>query len=393
MVKMKKNKRAAIFTIAAIVMSTLLLSTYFSLLDTPINSRNEITKLRIKQSNSYIEQAEFFSKEILKKITETTLNGMINHMNSTKSFFKDEQKFTDTFTNCIHGENAETYCGPSLNEALNEFKNYGINYIGFDTFNITIKNKEIKLYQEDPWNIKIDVNLTINASDGYASWSINPMTITTSIPIIGMKDPTYFVPNNNSISPIIVTKYGNESRKIFTRNTSEWRVSTGFNDYMPEGMYFPTTTGVSYLDRLKNMKRTSSCCGIASFLPNDVVHESQQFSNEYKEYYGNLDYLFFKQYTTKIPWTLEKYDFWNQQDTINHQLPEVRALHNISNVTGENLNGTIVPKELWIDVNMTDPSTQYRNYTVPTGTPKCGDEICQEYIETCDSCSLDCPPC
>lgn len=396
--KIKITKKGAVFTISAIVITGIMLAVFFSFQETPADYHLKYVKTRVKQTNNYLNQIDDFVQENLREATSATLNEMVNNL--AVNGFTTPADFDKNLYSCIINESNLPWCSGqnSLQGKLTEFSAFGQKYVGLTNLTIKIKNgNDLQVTQTSPWTITTNVNLTVYAQDGFAEWNITNMSVSSTFPIYGMRDPTYFVKNGNAASIGIVDQYKNTTRVIFTREVSEWNTASGFNSNMGKGMYFNTTIGVSYLDRLRNNISASSCCGIASFLTNDVVNESQRYSKRYKETYGNYDILFFKQVPVN-PWTLQELNFWNNQP-INLQLPHIRGLVGINITTGANINQTIIPSGLTSEVYMPN-SVIPQNYTVTPTAQSIGDGICALGPESCDvadplkydpACGITCP--
>lgn len=394
------NKKGVIFTIAAVVISTLIVTMYLSLIETPADTKTELTRIKLRQSNFYISQIQEYTENIATQSTKKILQNITDKLIQDKNFPTTEQ-FQEIFKKCLINESVEGWCDQqtTIQQKLNEYAQFGEEKIGFQTLNITVKNQDqATIYQEDPWHIITEINLSIIADDNYAKWNIQDTTIKTKISILNMKDPTYQVANNNQNSQEIINEYGHE-KKITTRNTTEWLIPSTLNNYQPTGIYFHSKQGISYLDRLTNQIRPSECCGLNSLINTTTVYESQEHTEKFMQEYGSSDFLFYKQPDNAIiEWNLVLWDFWNNIETTNNKLTEVWAEINLNETTGKNINGSIVPNETATDTSM-PKSTPPKNYTIPLNTYDlliCGDGACkfpeQNNPDKPHYCLTDCTP-
>lgn len=335
------NKKGAIFTAIAIILSVLVISAYFSIQSHSITKESELANVKLKNSVYYIKNAEIYFEHAGQQALDEALEKTTNHI-ITNGFFESEQDYNDYFYGCLLEQNDCV----GLNGTLKKYQDFGKNHLNFDELNVIITNDSEMVNQTQPWYVNIKFNISIKASDGYAKWSIPTKEISTNISVLGRIDPTSEVAVSGAESTM--NAYKKEDNKIFTRNTSEWKNARTLNDYAETEVYFSTRDGISYLDRLKNVLNTSSCCGIASMVNKNRVNESDDIGST-----GHLDYRFYKNIQCSDEPLLPEplmFDFWYEED--GKDLAKVRSLAYINETTGEYLNGTIVTKHVPVDTGM-----------------------------------------
>jgi len=329
------GKKAAIFTIIAIVISALVIASFYALQEVPIDQSVNTNQIRIKTSNYYIKQAQDFAKLASAQVVKGILAKLTHNMIESGTFYPPGSFY--------FALNTGTRIG--IQHSLDTFANYGTDYLNFKNLSIKVKNgNEVSIYQTTPWTVDVEVNLSINADDGYANWSMNNITIKSNFSIIGMTDPT---------SSIV--SYGvAQSKTIKTLNRSAWLVPSTLNNNIDSGVYFNSTNGMSFLDRLANNK-TPSKYGIVSMLN---LTTAQNGGSDWQKY-SNVDFLFYKKIACGGSFgTIHKMNFFKA----NENLGEVRALVEINETTGMNLNRTVVLDNIPLDVGMPNPYTPGSNY-------------------------------
>lgn len=128
--------------------------------------------------------------------------------------------------------------------------------IGVDVF---LSNPSIKITQEDPWTLKINLstNLFLEDSGGKTSWNKTLNSI-SYVSIEGFEDPVYIINTNGLIAKkIIKTPY---EPLVEGLNTSNLSLHT-INSY-----YLSSTEAPSFLDRLQGDVNSESIQGIESLV-------------------------------------------------------------------------------------------------------------------------------
>src|SRR3989344_2660769 len=186
---MELNKRGIFFISIAIVIVTLLLTSYT--LYSKVQERKVIQK-RIETMNSFINSIEqdlerklfiagfrsLFTFE--NKIIET--GAYIGNVNA--SF--QEMFFNGTFNN----QSQSIMIGATFGELLKNMQDIG-NKISI-TINIT--NPRANLDQSDPWNVRVTVSgdLTIRDNSNLSAWNA-ALTVIEKVPISYFDDPIYII--------------------------------------------------------------------------------------------------------------------------------------------------------------------------------------------------------
>jgi hypothetical protein len=157
---------------------------------------------------------------------------------------------------------------------------------------ISLLDPKIELTQEDPWNLKIILNITINITDktNLVSWN-RPVSIESYIPILNLQDPLYS------------KETGGQIIKTITPTPYSIFVSTGNYDnltsHFENSYYKASTSAPSYLNRLEG-NLSADTNGIESLVHPELLSNTT-ISPKIKSL---VDYIYFDPSTdfdTSVP--------------------------------------------------------------------------------------------
>jgi hypothetical protein len=150
-------------------------------------------------------------------------------------------KFNELFMNgTIDGTNSSFMANNTLNDWMTKIKNES-RKIGI-IVNFTIKN--ITLYQDNPWEVKVNVSLNINVEDNMetSQWAKDTI-ITCAIDLDGLADPVYLIETNGLVENSIV-------KTNLTPFVSGTNISNLLS-HASKGYYTAFSKAPSYLMRLE----------------------------------------------------------------------------------------------------------------------------------------------
>ena len=248
-----KNKKGIIFTTLAIVMLSLFFLGFsmFAL----VQNREAIND-RVGSLNNFV----FFVEEDLPR--QLYISGFRTIFLFEKRILETGNYityFNDTFEECfyngtLYDETQELMNGATFSEIIDN-----INIKG-DKVNakVSLSNPSIKIFQEDPWNIKIilTTDMEIEDKSGLVSWN-KTKEIIAYIPIEGFEDPLYIVNGNGLVSNKI-------NKTNYTYFVSGVDVSN-LQDHLENSNYINSTDAPSFIDRLQG-KTSPSDYGIESLV-------------------------------------------------------------------------------------------------------------------------------
>jgi len=251
--KKKFNKKGMFFTLIVISLLSLFLVSYnvysFVLDRSPINNR-------IKTMNNFVFSVEqdlsrqlYISGFRIIFLFEKLISEEGNYITSFN------ETFNEAFQNgTIYGESQELMNGVTFSEiedSINQ-KGSGINV------NISLTNPNISVTQEDPWNIKVslEVNLLISDKSNLASWDRTSI-ITAHIPIENFEDPIYVVNTNG----MVTNKINQTPYTDFIDGGNVYNLLS----HVQNSYYINSSLAPSFLDRLQG-KLSANENGIESLV-------------------------------------------------------------------------------------------------------------------------------
>ena len=244
------NKKGVFFISVAIVIITLLLTTYT--VYTKVQERKIIQK-RIETMNSFINSIE---QDLERKLFIAGFRSLFTFENKiieTGAYIGNvNASFQEMFFNgTFNGQSQSIMIGATLNDILNDMQTLG-NKIAI---NLTLKNAQANLDQIDPWNIRITLqgNFTIRDNSNLSSWD-TILTATGIVPISYFDDPVYII-NTGSL---IVAKFNQTQYNSFD--------SLSLLDHTTKQYYKSSTQAPSFLNRFEGNLLVDSVYGIESLV-------------------------------------------------------------------------------------------------------------------------------
>lgn len=282
-----KNKKGQIFTILAI---TLIVLMFLSIQVYSHYRDKEAIKDRVKSMDSFLHSLEnnlerqgYISgfRIIFLANSEKILND--GYLTSVQDFF--EEAF---FNGTVDGTYKEVMLGATLDDIVASVNDKARKI----NVNISMKNTNISVSQEDPWNVKfvITSNFVMEDLQGLAKWE-KTQNITAYIPVTGFEDPVYLRNSgklSKKINQTIFEGYYNVSGDLM--NLSE---------HIQKGYFANNTDAPSFLKRLVG-DLTPDPNGIESFVDTNNLSNSgvdiTQFDPTGTK--TTIDYLYFNKSIT-----------------------------------------------------------------------------------------------
>lgn len=361
---LKISKKAAVFTIMSVLIVGIVLTAFFSLQDKPVDSGIKAIKTRVMTTNRFLDQIDEFAEIAARQALKNSIRKMTEYIYD-RGFEANPTTFDNRMKQCLstNGIHGSHFDCATMEEFFEELEQIGIDKGGFGCTpdcKLEIKvlgngiNQEVMIYQEDAWNLSIEVNFSIYANDGYATYNLSNQTVRNTISILSLPDPVHTL--DNPLAPV------NYRHLIYTRNVSEWSQNTTLNNYSESGVYFKLSNGVSYLDRIRHDPRPSSCCGIASLVNLSIVNNTGNLADYYEK--GNVDFMFYMPADLyDFGQDLYMLDFWqNENESAGRNLNQVRAAIGIEESTGRVLNGTVLLPTVPLETGMPNYTVSGQNY-------------------------------
>lgn len=339
------NKKGVMFTMATILLSTIIITSLFFFQETRIDQELQPASLRMQTINNHIRLSGDFYSNLMSQYTYEALENITNMLIAEGDYFAD---FDIEIERCfINGSvllgSSTNSCGDSFNKVLKSWDAYILENLNINSSS-TITS--INLTQETAWEVIAKFNLSLAIVDNYGTWKTQKSLVST-INIEGLKDPTYQIVHSD------VESHSYENR-INLSNRFDIGITTDFWQEKPSTLeqevidqkYFILNQTPSFLGRLKGDFSPSEL-GIVSIVKPSKTNINMNISH--------LDYLYWRQECVNGPHA--RYDFWSDDMNVAD-----RFSMNI-NASNPGLQDAIVPFQLGVFTNMSD-SKYYKPFTI-----------------------------
>jgi len=233
--------KGAVFTIIAIVLAANLLFFYVKQHQYSELERSKVIASRIRSMDTFMHDIEQDVDRGLYISAIRSLIGVTEYVAENGSFLSDfNQSFNEAMLNgTINGEIINITKDANFGTWIDKIADIGakldldISFIGLNVYP----------YQDDPWNVKINVHGILNMSDrkGLASWYRN-INLTTTIDILEFEDPLYTIVSG-----------GKFTNKIILSNLTDFvngADATNLKKQINNSWYIASPLAPSYLMRI-----------------------------------------------------------------------------------------------------------------------------------------------
>ncbi|MFT4282834.1 MAG: hypothetical protein ACMXX6_00225 [Candidatus Woesearchaeota archaeon] len=335
------NKKGVMFTLIAILLSTIILSSLFFFQETRIDKELEPASLRIQTVNNYIRLSSTFYENLMSSHAYNLIENIINAMIEEGEYLDD---FDFEVQRCfVEGEfsvnGVDFDCEVNFNEVLQEWDEYILQELNFNS-QTSLQN--IRLTQENPWEITVEFELSLEVEDSFATWHANK-SLRSFFRIEGLYDPTYEIthPDVSEFSYNNTIKFADLELEMLWQEKPSTLEQVVINQE-----YFFVNQTPSFLGRLQG-NFSPSDYGIVS-----IVKPSQTNINTN---ISHIDYLYWRQECQNG--LFGQYDFWSED------MNEAERFSMEINDSNPGLQDTIIPQTIASLTNMSD-TKYYQMYTI-----------------------------
>lgn len=268
------NKKSQMFTLIAVALVFLFFVSYeiYSF----VHERQAV-KTRVKTMESFLFSTEqnlerqlYISGFRIIFLAESEILRTGKYISNFSQFFNEA-----VFNGTINNNSSAIMLGATIPEIINSIQ------MQAEKFNLNINFSAVKVYfgQEDPWNIVINFNATLNLTDesDLARWD-KEERIKSYISIEGFEDPLYLV----STSSKVVRKINKTIYEFPSSNIADLSL------HLENKYYANNSDAPSFLDRLQGINLASNA-GIESFVY--LPDLSSQGINVYEK--SSVDHIYF----------------------------------------------------------------------------------------------------
>jgi len=266
-------RKAVLFTMAAFIIGLIVITVYTTLNYKDYYLETRINTIKIGTLNELYSDYKRYAEISVSTSLRKTLNAAALQINETKKFYSDNTTFFAVVNYCLNNDTsscnlfdkgAEPVVG-YMEEIKRLLENESV-LVDYRINQITFRG------QEDPWHLRVDLNISLNLTTPLASWN-NNLVENLSVPIDGL------------IDPLILNLTGKEqvikrSLYSFTGGTGNY---TKFLDFKKNKWYRDSTRAPSFIDRFY-LSLNPSDIGIETF-----INESDVVVNRSRSY---IDYLY-----------------------------------------------------------------------------------------------------
>ncbi|MBU0666720.1 MAG: hypothetical protein ABIC91_00085 [Nanoarchaeota archaeon] len=304
---MKKNmkksaKKGMIYTTVVLLFLTVLITVFYAYEGYKYGDRQDSIETRIKTMNEFIEDVHKDSLRAAYIAGFRTLIALEEHVSSTGEFLTDtNQYFRKAFYNgTIEGSTPEILYQSSFSTYLSRVNEKSGNI----DVKINITVIEVNLYQSDPWNVRVDLltNFSVIDKRGLAEWNYEK-NLSTTIPIISLKDPLYSVETLGRVQSFIIPT--NITEFVVNNDTDNLK------EHIENGYYKTSTEAPNFLMRFEG-DLSSNENGIESIVDISLLEKQEDIVIDYDR--SVIDYVYFGTQATNNKCNIEDMPSWFKID-------------------------------------------------------------------------------
>jgi len=287
------GKKAILFSLISVLFSVLFITIFSQNFATSNEDKIPGSNIRIKVIDTYVRNFETYIGDSIKLSTYRTLDEITKYRDNNGKFFNSFQQFNQTFYNCMTCGQVSCPGGDSCN--------LGTNYLVARLNNISVLSQQqlninttytinsIDITQNYPFEIEVTLDISYDITDDsegshYARWS-KRKTITQSVTIIGLLDPTGYLNDSTNTYNRTIKRYSG----ICQFDEACWNYTTTQGFYQDSSFRY-YRNGTSFLNRYWNDNEGVSCCGIETIIHPQEISTIDKNNSYIDHYYWNETY-------------------------------------------------------------------------------------------------------
>ncbi len=302
----KMGKKAVFFTFVACVFISLLIFSASVGENYEMREKSFVIETRIETMSMFVEDVEEDIERAAYIAGFRSMVALVDNIVSTGEYISDvNSSFKELFFNgTIEGINSSLLANNTFNYWISKIKQEASKV----NLAVDFTTKNFSIYQDNPWNVKLDLDIIIKVSDSedISSWS-RDKAVSSYIELEGFEDTFYVLGTNGLVENRI-------ERTIWGSFTNGSDISNLLNNTY-EGYYVEFSGAPSYLMRLEGDFGESEY-GIESLV--------------------DIDELSSKGVSTKDK-TIVDYIYFSDDDPVKYHVsgaPSWFKLDNVSNMHG-----------------------------------------------------------
>lgn len=277
---MALTKKAIFFTIISILLVGLILTSFSIVVGYKLRDKMNVIETRIMSMDGFIDDVDRDMERGLYISGFRSLLGLEQYIVTQGTFVTNiSSAFNEVIMNGTYNSTIISIAeGSTFADWMGKIKTEAAK-IGINV-NFTVNN--IKIYQAEPWSVRVDLNITLEVADerNTAKWN-NTRNVTAKIGIEGFEDPLY-----------IINSYGRVANLIFRANATNFNNDGVLIDHLLNSRYIASATGPNFLMRLEG-RFNSDVNGLESLV--NLAKFSAQEIPIYAR--SGVDYLYFSNST------------------------------------------------------------------------------------------------
>ena len=246
------RKRAMFFTMIVIFIITLFFLSY-TIYDV-IKDRSSINK-RVETLNNFVFSIEQDIPRYLYISGFRSVFLLQEEIVTTNNYVSDvDGSFQELFYNgTLNGNEKDLMIGARFGDIQDNFEQFGRKV----NANISFYFSDVFLDQQDPWNIRVhmDLNLIVEDLGGLVGWN-KTISVDSFVPIIDFEDPLYLVETGQITNTIIRTPY---------EDFVDGADISNLLSHVENSYYYASISAPSFLDRMEG-RTDANENGIESFV-------------------------------------------------------------------------------------------------------------------------------
>jgi len=270
------KKKSVVFTTIAIMLVGAILITFAIEINYKYKKEMQVVEMKVDVMNNFIKDFRDDMERGVYIVGFRSILALDNYIVQNGLFIDDlSARFSEAMINgTINGNFSDLLNASSFADWTAKIKEQA----GTIGININFTRQDVAIYQQNPWEIVVNINLTYTVTDWQktAVWN-KTESITAKIPVEGFEDPLY-----------ALASYGKVPNKIIRSNYTDFSDLNNLIIHLNNSYYIESTTAPSFLMRLEGNLSNSSQ-GIESLVNLDefILQGIPQKSR------SSVDYIYF----------------------------------------------------------------------------------------------------